>query len=122
MLLLLLPRMQVVLRMLAAMFDVADALGALQQASSIKVSAVSGSWDWTLVQMSRAWSNTMHGVLELADVTLAQVTQLSEASAAALLTKVNNSSCSQSHYAIAFQIALLTKVKLSWLLCVCGYA
>jgi hypothetical protein len=74
--------------MMAAMFDVADALGALQQASSIKVAAVSGSWDWTLVQMSRAWSNTMHGVLELADVTLAHVTQLSEASAAALLAKV----------------------------------
>jgi hypothetical protein len=76
--------------MLAAMFDIADALGALQQAGSIKVSAVSGSWDWTLVQMSCAWSNTMHGVLELADLTLAHVTQLSEASASALLAKVRS--------------------------------
>jgi hypothetical protein len=38
--------------------------------------------------MSRAWSGTMHGVLQLADLTLAHVTQLSEASAAELLAKV----------------------------------
>jgi signal transduction histidine kinase len=89
-LLLLLPLLlQVVLRMLAAMFDVADALGALQQACSIKVAAVSGSWDWTLVQMTRAWGDVMMGVVGLADVMLAHVTQLSEETAAALLTKAS---------------------------------
>ncbi|WIA41085.1 hypothetical protein OEZ86_004716 [Tetradesmus obliquus] len=78
----------VVLRMLAAMFDVADALGALQQATNIKVEAVSGSWDWTLVQMTRAWGGVMLGVLSLADALLEHATQLNNVSAAALLAKI----------------------------------
>jgi len=37
---------QVVKRLLEAMFDLVDALGALQQSMAVQVTQLSGTWDW----------------------------------------------------------------------------
>jgi hypothetical protein len=74
--------------MLQAMCDLADALAALQQAVSMPVEALSGSWDWTLMHAAGAWAALLLGVTALADATAAHVLRPTPASAAALLAQV----------------------------------
>lgn len=71
------------------MFDVADALGALQQASSMPVEALSGTWYWTLAHMGQVYGDLLLEVMAMADATLQHVVKPTEASAAELLCKVS---------------------------------
>ncbi len=70
------------------MLELADALGAMQQANAVRVTHLSGSWDWCLVHVSGAWSALLQGVVALADATVAHLKSPSRASSADLLRLV----------------------------------
>ncbi|KIZ00884.1 hypothetical protein MNEG_7079 [Monoraphidium neglectum] len=88
----------VVLRMLSAMFDVVDALGALQQAIKVPVEALSGSWDWTLNNTGQLWGQLLLEVIALADATTAHVTQPTPETAQRLLGKIQDVQHSRYEY------------------------
>lgn len=74
--------------MLRAIFDLVDALAALQQAVSMPVQALSGSWDWMLLRVAGAWAALLLQVMQLADATATHVLAPSADTSAALLTQV----------------------------------
>eukprot|EP00878_Enallax_costatus_P040571 GHUV01046884.1.p1 GENE.GHUV01046884.1~~GHUV01046884.1.p1 ORF type:complete len:109 (+),score=29.44 GHUV01046884.1:432-758(+) len=74
--------------MLHCMFDVADALGALQQALALPVDRLSGSWYWTLRHMAQPWGQVLAEVLLMADATVKHLQQPCEESASQLLIQV----------------------------------
>lgn len=74
--------------MVAAMFDLVDALAALQQAVSMPVKALSGSWDWTLLHVAGAWAALLLQAIQLAEATATHVLQPTAESAEDLLAQV----------------------------------
>eukprot|EP00878_Enallax_costatus_P027265 GHUV01029331.1.p1 GENE.GHUV01029331.1~~GHUV01029331.1.p1 ORF type:complete len:152 (+),score=54.05 GHUV01029331.1:432-887(+) len=74
--------------MLHCMFDVADALGALQQALALPVDRLSGSWYWTLRHMAQPWGQVLAEVLLMADATVKHLQQPCEESASQLLIQI----------------------------------
>lgn len=70
------------------MFDLVDALAALQQAESMPVKGLSGSWDWMLLRVAGAWAALLLQVMRLADATATHVLGPSADTSAALLTQV----------------------------------
>lgn len=65
--------LQLVLRMHAAMFELVDALAALQQAVAMPVTKVNGSWDWTLMHTAGALGALLLQAMQLAEATSAHV-------------------------------------------------
>lgn len=64
----------VVTRMLSAMFDLADALGALQHAVRAPGADDPGTWHWTLLHMGSAWGAVLLATERLAAAVARHVT------------------------------------------------
>lgn len=79
---------QEVTRILGCMFDVADALGALQQALSLQVNRLSGNWSWVLQHMAEPWGQLLSEVLLMSDALVRHLQQPGQESAADLLRQV----------------------------------
>lgn len=80
--------LQLVQQLLQGMFNLVDALAALQQAVSIPVQQLSGSWDWMLLHAAGSWAAMLMQAMQLADATAAHVLAPSEQTAQDLLTQV----------------------------------
>lgn len=55
------------------MFELVDALAALQQAVSMPVTKLNGSWDWTLMHTAGALGALLLQAMQLAEATAAHV-------------------------------------------------
>jgi hypothetical protein len=84
------PGLQLVLQMLRAMFDLVDALAALQQAVSVRVEGLSGSWGWMVLRVAGAWAALLLQVMQLADATAAHMLGPTTDTSAALLSQVGS--------------------------------
>lgn len=74
--------------MVGAMFDLVDALAALQQAVAVPVKQLSGSWDWTLIHIAGAWAALLLEAMQLADATAAHALTPTAESRERLLSQV----------------------------------
>jgi hypothetical protein len=74
--------------MLGAMFDLVDALAALQQAVAMPVKELSGSWDWTLLHSAGALGALLLQAMQLADATAAHLLEPTADTMQQLLTQV----------------------------------
>lgn len=81
---------QLVLNLVAAMFDLVDALAALQQAVSLPTKLHTGTWDWTLTHVAGAWAALLLQSMRLADATAAHLQQPTRGSAEELLIQVSS--------------------------------
>lgn len=82
--------LQLVLNMVSTVFDLVDALAALQQAVSMPVKQLSGSWDWTLMHTAGAFAALLLQTMQLADATAQHTVAPSPQSAAKLLNEVRS--------------------------------
>lgn len=80
--------LQVVNQLLQCMFELADALGALQQTLSLPVQQLSGSWYWMMQHTAKPWGQLLVQVQQLAATTARHLGNPDDLSAADLLTQV----------------------------------
>lgn len=92
--------LQLVVHMLGAMSDLVDALAALQQAVTMPVQELSGSWDWTLMHTGGALGALLLQAMKLADATAAHVLGPNASTAQQLLTEVRGCQ-SNAHFVVA---------------------
>eukprot|EP00775_Hariotina_reticulata_P009285 gene9285-9450_t len=78
----------VVTRLLPAMFDLVDSLGALQQSLAVQVKELSGTWDWTLLHSGEAWGSLLMETIHLGDAAAAHLNEPSTATAARVLRHI----------------------------------